>query len=86
MTPTIDAAAVWPSGRVQVGRAKIAKVQGAADAIASLQAGAVVVYVAREDVDAVKLAAITMPHVGNALAAARKDDAERVGDGEAQHV
>ena len=43
-------------------------------------------YVAREDVDAVKLAAITMPHVGNALAAARKDDAERVGDGEAQHV
>ena len=52
MTPTIDAAAVWPSGRVQVGRAKIAKVQGAADAIASLQAGAVVVYVAREDVDA----------------------------------
>ena len=54
MTPTIDAAAVWPSGRVQVGRAKIAKVQGAADAIASLRAGAVCVYVAREDVDAVR--------------------------------
>ena len=54
MTPTIDAAAVWPSGRVQLGRAKAAKVQGAADAIASLQAGAVVVYVAREDVDAVR--------------------------------
>ena len=53
-TTTIDAAAVWPSGRVQMGRAKIAKVQGAADAIASLQAGAVCVYVAREDVDAVR--------------------------------
>ena len=53
MTPTIDAAAVWPSGRVQVGRAKVSKVQGAADAIASLRAGAVCVYVAREDVDAV---------------------------------
>ena len=53
MTPTIDAAAVWPSGRVQVGRAKVSKVQGAADAIASLQAGAVCVYVAREDVEAV---------------------------------
>ena len=53
MTPTIDAAAVWPSGRVQVGRAKVSKVQGAADAIASLRAGAVCVYVAREDADAV---------------------------------
>ena len=82
MTPTIDAAAVWPSGRVQVGRAKVSKVQGAADAIASLQAGAVVVYVAREDVALVKLAATTMPHAGNALAAARKDDAGRVRDGE----
>ena len=70
MTPTIDAAAVWPSGRVQMGRAKAAKVQGAADAIASLQAGAVVVYVAREDVEAVR-------------AWVRKEDAERVRDGEA---
>ena len=54
MTPTIDAAAVWPSGRVQMGRAKVAKVQPAADAIASLEAGALCVYVAREDVDAVR--------------------------------
>ena len=54
MTPTVDAAAVWPSGRVQLGRAKVSKVQGAADAIASLRAGAVCVYVAREDVDAVR--------------------------------
>ena len=82
MTPTVDAAAVWPSGRVQLGRAKAAKVQGAADAIASLQAGAVVVYVAREDVELVKLAAITMPHVGNALAVVAAGDAGRVGDGE----
>ena len=69
MTPTVDAAAVWPSGRVQLGRAKAAKVQGAADAIASLQAGAVVVYVAREDVEQVR-------------AAVRKEDAERVRNGE----
>ena len=54
MTPTIDAAAVWPSGRMQLGRAKAARVQGAADAIASLRAGAVVVYVAREDVEQVR--------------------------------
>ena len=84
MTPTIDAAAVWPSGRVQMGRAKIAKVQGAADAIASLQAGAVCVYVAREDVEQVKLAATTMPHVGNALAVVAAGDVERVRDGEGQ--
>ena len=69
--PTIDAAAVWPSGRVQVGRAKIAKVQGAADAIASLRAGAVCVYVAREDVEQVR-------------AVVRKEDAERVRNGEGQ--
>ena len=68
MTPTIDAAAVWPSGRVQMGRAKAAKVQGAADAIASLQAGAVVVYVAREDVEAVR-------------AWVRRGDVERVTSG-----
>ena len=69
MTPTIDAAAVWPSGRVQMGRAKAAKVQGAADAIASLQAGAVCVYVAREDVEAVR-------------AWVRRGDVERVRNGE----
>ena len=66
--PTIDAAAVWPSGRVQVGRAKVSKVQGAADAIASLRAGAVCVYVAREDVEQVR-------------AVVRKEDAERVRNG-----
>ena len=44
------------------------KVQGAADAIASLQAGAVVVYVAREDVEQVR-------------AWVRKEDAERVRNG-----
>lgn len=49
-----DATAVWPSGRTQPGRAKVAKVQTAADAIASLQAGALCVYVAREDADAVR--------------------------------
>ena len=64
MTPTIDAAAVWPSGRVQ--------------------AGAVCVYVAREDVEQVKLAATTMPHVGNALAVVAAGDVERVRDGEGQ--
>ena len=69
MTPTIDAAAVWPSGRVQMGRAKAAKVQGAADAIASLRAGAVCVYVAREDAETVR-------------AWVRGDDAERVTSGE----
>ena len=68
MTPTIDAAAVWPSGRVQLGRAKVSKVQGAADAIASLRAGAVCVYVAREDVEQV-------------CAVVCRDDAERVTDG-----
>ena len=62
MTPTVDAAAVWPSGRVQLGRAKAAKVQGAADAIASLRAGAVCVYVAREDVEAVRAAAQQKAH------------------------
>ena len=71
MTPTIDAAAVWPSGRVQLGRAKVSKVQGAADAIASLRAGAVVVYAARA-----KLAQ-------GARAVVRSEDAERVRDGEA---
>ena len=82
MTPTIDAAAVWPSGRVQMGRARPDRVQSAQDAIYALAHGALCVYVAREDVELVKLAAITMPHVGNALAAARKDDAERAKDGE----
>ena len=38
------------------------KVQGAADAIASLRAGAVVVYVAREDVDAVRAAVQQKAH------------------------
>ena len=79
---SMDAAAVWPSGRVQMGRARPDRVQSAQDAIDALAHGAVCVYVAREDVALVKLAATTMPHAGNALAAARKDDAERVRDGE----
>jgi len=48
-----EAVAVWPSGRTQPGRAKAGKVQTAADAIISLQRGAVCVFVARGDADAV---------------------------------
>lgn len=51
---TMDAAAVWPSGRVQLGRARPDRVQSAADAIASLGRGAVCVYVAREDAETVR--------------------------------
>lgn len=50
---TMDAAAVWPSGRVQLGRARPDRVQSAADAIDALAHGALCVYVAREDADAV---------------------------------
>ena len=49
MTPTVDATAVWSSGRTQHGRAKIARVQQAAEAITALEGGALCVYVARED-------------------------------------
>ena len=52
--PTVDATAVWSNGRTQAGRAKASKVQAAADAIASLERGAVCVYVAPGDVDAVR--------------------------------
>ena len=51
---TVDATAVWPSGRTQPGRAKVCKVQSAPDAIAALEHGALCVYVARADVDAVR--------------------------------
>ena len=52
--PTVDATAVWPNGRTQAGRAKACRVQAAADAIAALEHGAVCVYVAPGDVDAVR--------------------------------
>lgn len=46
---TVDATAIWPSGRTQRGRAKASKVMEAADAIAALEAGAARVFVAPED-------------------------------------
>ena len=51
---TVDATAVWPNGRTQAGRAKASRVQSAADAVAALEHGALCVYVAPGDVDAVR--------------------------------
>ena len=51
---TMDAAAVWPSGRVQLGRARPDRVQSAADAIDALAHGALCVYVARDDAETVR--------------------------------